>query len=1451
MESGFGQNLEGFLIKGNLSLAPSANPVLQGDGSIEGAGTLYFDTIREYNYTNGVNIQNVRFINNKLLIPYTDPSDSSTSASVIIDGGVSVKHTQNASSITSGGGLTVVGGVSIGKRLIVGGEVDISGNRIKNVDTPLLGSDGVNKDYVDSVASKLSGNFTTGQVIIADSNGDAIRGYDFFTTDTTQLNLSIPFYINDTRNTTGLTSGGSLNIAGGVNIAKDTFLGGKLDLTGNLINNLGTPVDPYDAATKKYVDDHTFKLDGNFTTGQMIIAASNGDAIRGYDNLTYDGNTIRLESTNNIIGSVGGSFICYGGISISKDVFIGGLLNVNNNNINNVASPILGTDAVNKDYVDSLITSKFSSFTAGQLIVADSSGSLRGYDNLKFDTSDGTTGTLIVNNYTNVVLNNTNNASGLNSSGALTILGGASVLKDVYIGGKLDVNLNNIKSVADPIDNYDAVNKEYVDSLIANINAGQGISTNIFNLENNVLVPGDISLFYQPSSVRAFVSNIYVQYNNQKFGFYTIHGLHTDSSWIINSTFIGDDIGVNFSIRDNGGQGVLQYTNSNTSGFASIRFSNLFRIEDLETTLQKNISISSNVNTFTDIPYLTFLNNTVDSVKLYIYVSSETDKRYGLVLMNVVLSNGIWYYTKRNIGDVDNISFDIRSTATSGIIQYKNFNTSADYTLRVYKDEFLLSAPQLTLSSNINIPTNIGSSSLVFTGITSFTLSVIVTVPDFNKSSLFEITGVFLKNNWQINSKFIGDHTGIRFYINTISGNSGVLQYTNPNGVNAYIRFIKNIPNVFEPLGVPVGGTGNSTLLPYAVLRGNGTSPIIGTDDFIYKDYKLTLGKDSSIVLNNTTNSIGLGSGGTLTTNGGASFLKDVYIGGKLDVNLNNITSVADPIQDYDAANKRYIDQLISNVDLNNNTNQFEQSVSLNNGVVISPQDIPGFTFPANVKAFVSHIYVKTSTNRSALYTIRGYYSGSNWTMSTSLIGDTSSGIDFYIRDDNGVAYVQYTNQNLTGTSSLNFLTNSIVYNDSSLTQKNITLLSNINVFTDIPELTYSTTNVYSIKFIIYISSAIDSKYGIILVNCILKGTDWMVNQYNIGNVRGITFGIRVSGTNIILQYINSNASNDYTIRVLGDVIPSTSSPITLDANTNVPIYIDADKLSIPITQKYFEYSVVVNVPLLNKYALYEIQGVVTNNVWNINYRYIGDYTGIRFYITTVSDIGYLSYTNSNNVDANIRFIKNSPVTSLKPLNVSKGGTGNTYLNPYTILRGNGVDPIIGTRDLIYEDNKLILGETSSIIITNTSSATNLTTGSTFVAYGGVSIKKELFVGERLVVNEIDLTPNTDDIFVEKEFYAQNNITAPTSITDFKFSNTKSFSAMVCVNILTTSDEYDALFELKGLKKRSGWIIDSKFIGDNTDISFSITSTGQIQYTSSNIPDWNNTTIKFRAVTTT
>jgi hypothetical protein len=1360
MESGFGQNLEGFLIKGNLSLAPSANPLLQGDGSIEGSGTLYIDTINEYNSTNGVTIQDVSFKDGKILVPYDLQSENITSASVVINGGVSIRHTQNSKSITSGGALTVAGGLGIGRDLYVGGIIDISGNKIKNVATPEDGTDGVNKDYVDLVANKVGGNFTTGQVIIADSNGDAIRGYDFLTTDTNTLNLSLPFIISNPSPT---------------------------------------------------------------------------------------------------------AFVCYGGISIDKNVFIGDGLDVNDKRIINVGGPILGTDAVNKDYISNLFENfttgnVIGNFTSGQLIIADTSGnSIKGFNNLTFSNTDGTFGSLILDNYTNIVINNTENAFGLGTGGSFTTLGGASFGKDVYIGGILDVNLQNIKNVASPINNYDAVNKEYVDTLFEDCCSGGGgggggggsISTNIFNLTNNVLVPQDIPIFYYPESILAFTASVYVQYNNEIAALYTIRGIHCNNSWSITTSYIGNPVGVKFFIRNNSGQGLLQYTNTNTTGFASIRFSTTSNIDNSSSSSQLNINISSDILSFTNIPVLSYANSIIDSFKLIIFVSSEIDNQCGMFFINSVYTDNTWEFNIYNIsggvnGSINGIDFNVSNT---GVIQYKNSNTSNDYTIRVIQNTFLKSQSRVILDANTFVNTNINTTDLSFENVTNFQLSLIASDTILNKSALYEISGILSGTIWKLNSRYIGDDLHIKFYINTISGNTGILQYTNQNSNNVDIRFIKNIQNLFEPLGVTLGGTGNSRFTPYSILRGNGTNPIIGTDDFIYKDYRLTLGSTSSILLTNTETATSISNGGTITSYGGASFQKDVFIGGELDVNLKNIRNVADPILDYDAVNKEYVDTAINNLDLNNNDNVIEQTFTLNNNIVI-PTDIPNFQFPDSIKAFVSNIYVQFGSI-STLFTIRGINSNTKWVLNSSLIG-SKCGVEFFIRKDNNIGYIQYINRNNSGVTSIKYTVSTQVYTDQTDNQIHYTLSPNINIPTDIPILTFLNTILHSVKLFIYISSESDNHYGLVLANCVLKNNIWDINTYNIGDVSGIKFSIRSDISSSTIQYTNSYSNNDYTIRVTNIDILNNQVPLLLSANTILPTNIDTPLLHIPIDSYYFQISIFVNLPDISKSALYEIQGVVSSNEWNINSRYIGDYTGIRFYITTIDSIGYITYTNMNGVDAFIRFVKDVPISSLRPLDISKGGTGSTYLNPYTILRGNGFNPIIGTSDLIYQNNSLIVGNNSSIIITNTTSTTNLTTGSSFVAYGGVSINKELFIGKQLVIKDVDVTPNKEDIGAERVFNSGNNIILPHDITGFYFTDsiTKSFSAIACVNIITTSNEFDALYEIKGLRKRNGWIIDYTYIGDDIGMNFYIKENGQIQYTSLNNPNWLSSTIKFRALTT-
>ena len=1451
MDTGFGQNLEGFLIKGNLSLIPSELPSLHGDGSIEGSGTLYIDTVREYNTDNGIDVQEVTFKNKTINVPYTAPSKNATSASILLSGGMSINTTQNATSVTSGGGLTVAGGVSIKKNLHVGGTVDVNNNKIVNVSLPIDGTDAVNKDYVDSVADRIHGDFTLNQVILGDSNeGDAIRGSDAFVFDEEKLLLDAPLIITDTTNAGDINSTtGSIVTYGGVIIKEDVSIGGTLNLNNNYIQNVSNPINPYDVATKEYVDNN--KLQGNFTTGQVIIAASVGDEIRGFSNFTYDGSKLNLLSTENISGSNGGTFISYGGISIAKDLFIGGKITLDNNLISGVADPLSGSDVATKSYVDSKTYGNLiGSFGNHQVVVGTATGGiLASYPGFLYD---GTT--LQLNSAGNLLIRDTTNATGLGTGGTFTTLGGGSFGKDVFIGGELDMNLKNIRNVQDPVLDYDAVNKEYVDNLVGSISLN--ISGNTFTLNNNItILPENIPNFYYTPYIKAFITSVIVKKNNNDYALYTLYGINCGNRWYLNSSYVGVPTGVKFYISNSG---VMQYTNENTSGITAIQFKTISQIDKDPSSSQYNYTLlNSSTPLLLDMPELEYANNSVDAVKIILHLSSVLDDSCGLYLLNCVQKNGIWEMNTHLINNdrlnATDIKFSIQDDGTNARIYYTNTNSSNDYIVRIKQKTILKSQSTLTLFANTLVSEHINTTDLTYPqSENSFQLTIYVFNNTDNKYAFYELQGVIIDNLWSLNSRYIGDDMGVRFFIDN-DGEYGKISYTNTSGNDAYIRYTKTAPITFEPLPVNKGGTGNDYLLPYAVLRGDGTNPIVGTEDFIYKDKTLILGNESGILLKNTTNASGLGTGGSFTTMGGASFEKDVFIGGELDVNLKNIRNVQDPVLDYDAVNKRYLDAEIDKIDLTSDVNDYriEHTFALSNNILVS-EDIPDFTYPSTVKAFITNVYIEMDGAECALYTIHGINCDSHWTISTIFTGQPTS-INFNIREDGGNGIMQYTNANTEGTTYIRYRTISQVNDPESDSQINIPLESNKTEPVPIEDLEFLNSQLDSVKLIIYVSSETDNRYGLFLSNCVLKGDQWVMNTHATGNMQGVQFSIVSEPGKGTIYYKNTNSASDYTIRVKQINIETSQDEFILDANTTDPTIIDSTKLVFDNKDNYFQLSVVVHVPDLNKYALYELRGVICDNVWNINSRYIGDYTGIKFNILSSDNVGYLTYTNTNGVDANIKFIKNAPLASLKPLQVNKGGTGVSYLLPNAVLRGNGKDPVIATNDFIYDNNTLVLGNISSILLNSTRSATGLTSGGTFISYGGVSINKELLVGQQLIVKNVDITPNVDDIICEKSFDGNNNQNVPAEVNGFTFShvNTKAFSSMATVTITTLSDIYDSLFELKGLKKSSGWALYSNHFGDDTGVEFTINNSGQIYYTSELITDWISTKIKFRAFTTT
>ena len=103
----------------------------------------------------------------------------------------------------------------------------------------------------------------------------------------------------------------------------------------------------------------------------------------------------------------------------------------------------------------------------------------------------------------------------------------------------------------------------------------------------------------------------------------------------------------------------------------------------------------------------------------------------------------------------------------------------------------------------------------------------------------------------------------------------------------------------------------------------------------------------------------------------------------------------------------------------------------------------------------------------------------------------------------------------------------------------------------------------------------------------------------------------------------------------------------------------------------------------------------------------------------------------------------------------------------------------------------------------------------------------------------------------EGSYSFSNSQIVEESITGFSFSNAevRSFDAVVSVSVDADTNLYET-FEIQGIQKDSVWEISIKSVGDVSGVVFSITTSGQMQYTSNSYSGFVSGTIKFRALTT-
>lgn len=212
---------------------------------------------------------------------------------------------------------------------------------------------------------------------------------------------------------------------------------------------------------------------------------------------------------------------------------------------------------------------------------------------------------------------------------------------------------------------------------------------------------------------------------------------------------------------------------------------------------------------------------------------------------------------------------------------------------------------------------------------------------------------------------------------------------------------------------------------------------------------------------------------------------------------------------------------------------------------------------------------------------------------------------------------------------------------------------------------------------------------------------------------------------------------------------------------------------------------------------------------------------------------------NSTNATANVADISAASDNQILRRSGTSIGFGSIDLSQLNAVGASILGIVNGGTGLATTptDGQLLIGNSN----------TNAYTKSTLTQGTGITITNG---NGSITIASTGPSPSPGDLN-ETSFSAANNQSSPANITGFAFANAtvRSFDAVVSIFINATGSLY-AVYKLKGIQKGASWEMSQDFTGDTTGITFSITTAGQIQYTSSNVTGFTSDTIKFRAITT-
>lgn len=296
--------------------------------------------------------------------------------------------------------------------------------------------------------------------------------------------------------------------------------------------------------------------------------------------------------------------------------------------------------------------------------------------------------------------------------------------------------------------------------------------------------------------------------------------------------------------------------------------------------------------------------------------------------------------------------------------------------------------------------------------------------------------------------------------------------------------------------------------------------------------------------------------------------------------------------------------------------------------------------------------------------------------------------------------------------------------------------------------------------------------------------------------------------------------AGDLSVSAVGDLSISGTISLSITGATS-SIQVDADILSTTSS-----FSVVASSDF----------GFTVNGNMTLQCSTLGSLT-----------LGYMGFTGAHAINGNTLSLTatggsgqssvNSALTYSSSFAAAIGGSTKATLAAVGVAGAFNDASLVNDAVLAATGGRLILS-TDSGRVDIMSNAGSVTVGDILVASQAHRINGSLLHYSYDGTN----TQGSDKVL--SRFPGANNVVTPTDVTGLSGSGSEAFHALVKVTVDATVDLYES-FVLHAVKKGSTWELTDTGVGDDSGVIFSITSAGQIQYTSSSYTGFVSLTISW------